>query len=138
VADDIPARLTGGDARRFGVVVGAAFVLLGALAAARGRGAAGALLAGVGAALVLTALLQPRALVPVERGWMATAVAMARVTTPVLLGVVYFGVITPIGVVRRLVGGNALAPAPRPRGGAAGWAARDARSQQRTDMERQF
>ena len=42
------------------------------------------------------------ALRPVYRGWMRFGLLLSRVTTPLILGIVFFLVITPIGLVRRL------------------------------------
>ncbi len=60
--------------------------------------------AALSAAFALAALLLPRALAPVERGWMRLAHLLGRVVTTVLLTVVFFLVITPLGLVMRLLG----------------------------------
>jgi hypothetical protein len=94
-------------------------------------GGAGAL----GAALVVLGLIRPAVLAPVYRGWMGLASVISKVTTPILLGAVYFLVITPIGILRRLTGHNPM------RAGATGgsfWVTRENLGRQRTDMERQF
>jgi hypothetical protein len=39
---------------------------------------------------------------------MGLALAISKVTTPIFLGLVYFGLITPIGLVRRALGHDAL------------------------------
>jgi hypothetical protein len=46
---------------------------------------------------------------PVYRGWMTFGLAMGRVTTPVLLGVVFLLVVTPIARLRALAGSDRLA-----------------------------
>jgi hypothetical protein len=56
----------------------------------------------------LSGLVLPSKLEPVERGWMAIAHALSRVTTPIFMGIVYFVVLTPIAFVRRLAGGNPM------------------------------
>jgi saxitoxin biosynthesis operon SxtJ-like protein len=108
VAEGISARLSPGEARRFGLVVGAAFLVLGALLWWRGRLMTSQVFWGVGAALILFGIILPRALVPVHRAWMGLALAISKVTTPVFLGAIYFLVITPIGLVRRVFGHDAL------------------------------
>jgi hypothetical protein len=60
-----------------------------------------ALLAGFG-------LLAPLALRPVYRVWMRFGLLLSRVTTPLILGIVFFLVISPIGLVRRLRKNDAL------------------------------
>lgn len=52
--------------------------------------------------LATMALLVPEWLRPVHRGWMTMALAISKVTTPVILGVVFFLVVTPMGLVMRL------------------------------------
>ena len=58
----------------------------------------------LGAALVLLALVAPRALAPAHRAWMTLAAMLAWINTRILLGLVFYGVVTPIGLVMRLVG----------------------------------
>lgn len=89
--------------RRFGLVVGGVFLALGALSAWRGHVWPPRVLWGLGGALVLPALVWPRLLRPVERGWMAVAEALAWVNTRLILGGVYYAVVTPVGFVRRML-----------------------------------
>ena len=135
MAEAIPTRLSHGEARRFGLLVGATFLALGALQWWRGWPSSALVFGVVGAALLLLGAMLPGALVPVRRVWMGLATAMSKVTTPVFMGVVYFGVITPIGVVRRLFGGRPLKS--RPKGGSR-WVARDSVARQPEDMQHQF
>jgi hypothetical protein len=115
-------------------MVGTAFLLIAAVALWRGRVLAGEVFAGVGAVLVLLGLVLPGALIPVHRVWMGLALAISKVTTPIFLGAVYFGVIAPIGLLRRLGGQNL---ARRSRSQASFWVSRDS-GPVRNDMERQF
>jgi hypothetical protein len=55
-------------------------------------------------ALVLPALVAPRILTPVHRAWMALGEVLAWINTRIILGVVFYGVVTPIGLVMRLTG----------------------------------
>jgi len=135
VAARVSARLTPGEGRRFGLTLGAAFLALAGLNAWRGHSLAARAFAGLGSALVAAALVVPARLGPVHRFWMALAAAISRVTTPVFLGLVYFVVLTPTGLVRRLAGRNRLA---RPSLSSSFWVAREVAARRRTDMERQF
>lgn len=63
----------------------------------------------VGGVLILWGAAAPASLRPVYRGWMRLAVLISRVTTPLVLGLVYFAMITPVGVMMRLAGRDALA-----------------------------
>ena len=53
--------------------------------------------------LVLPALVAPRILAPAYRAWMALAEVLAWVNTRIILGVVFFVVVTPIGLIMRLL-----------------------------------
>jgi len=100
--------LTPVDGRKFGLTVGGAFAVMGAVLWWRGHHAASAGCLAGGALLALTGLLLPTALSPVYRGWMGLAYLMSKVTTPIFMGAVYFLIITPMGLLMRLFGRNPL------------------------------
>ena len=133
MAAGIPARLTPVEGRRFGLTVGCAFVALAGLFWWRDHPTAMLLAATIGGLLVLGGLLVPGSLGPVYRGWMRMALAISRVTTPVFLGVVYFAVLTPIGMLRRALGHRALEHQSE-KGGY--WVVRG--EPRRSDLRRQF
>jgi len=135
VEEGIPARLSPREARRFGFVVGPAFLVLGALLFWRGRVVPAMVCGAVGAALVLFGAILPEWLVPVHRLWMGLAIAISKVTNPILMGVVYFGVLLPTGLIRRLVGGN---PLTRHVGDRSLWITRDKPAGSPEHLERQF
>jgi hypothetical protein len=54
--------------------------------------------------LVLPALVAPSVLKPAYRAWMALAEVLAWINTRIILGLVFFLVVTPIGLVMRLLG----------------------------------
>lgn len=135
MAAGIPARLTRAEARRFGLVVGGAFLALAGVAWWRGRPTTTGVLGTLGAALFLLGIVAPGALVPVRRAWMALAMAMSKVTTPIFLGIVYFGLFTPIGLLRRLVGRG---PLHVPARDGTRWVVRDGSGHRPEDMEHQF
>ena len=92
--------------RSFGLLVGGVLAAIGAAALAFGERplapwAGGGALA-LGLSLVVTALWAPGRLERVQAGWMRLARAVAWVNTRVVLAVVYFGMILPMGWVRRL------------------------------------
>jgi hypothetical protein len=121
--------------RRFGTTVGAAFIGLAALMAWRGSDTLWVVFAGVGVMLVLSGLVIPRALGPIERAWMAFALILSKFTTPVIMGVVYIGVITPIGALRRTFGGHPLVHAEL---NAGFWRPRPEGARRSKSMRRQF
>ena len=59
-------------------------------------------------ALILWALAAPATLRPVYRGWMQIGLLLSKVTTPLIMGVVFFLVVTPMGLIRRLIGKDAM------------------------------
>jgi hypothetical protein len=101
--------------RRFGLVVGAVLILIAI--AWRGDWAFGSgtrVLAGVGALLAVLGLAVPAALRPVYRVWMGLALVLGHVMTRVLLTLVFFLLVTPIGIVRRALGGDPIRRPPSP------------------------
>ena len=80
-------------------------------------------LAGAGAWLA-AALLFPRALAPLYRGWMKFGHVLGWINARIILGVVYFVVVTPIGLLLRLFGKDVLRMRMRPAGSY--WVKRDA------------
>ena len=85
--------------------------------------------------LILAGLATPNRLVPVYRAWMGLALLISKVTTPIFLGIVYFGVITPLGIARRLFGRNSL---KRPSDMSSFWMERPPATETRSDMARLF
>ncbi|HYU08063.1 MAG TPA: SxtJ family membrane protein [Gemmatimonadales bacterium] len=127
--------MSAAEGRRFGLTVGIAFAVLGGMAWWRGRVLVTAIALGVGLALLTAALVLPARLGPIHRAWMGLAAAMSKITTPIFMGVVYFAVLTPTGLLRRLAGKNSLL---RPRAARSFWVSRAAEAHRRTGMERQF
>ena len=56
-----------------------------------------------------TGLVAPMALRPVYRLWMRLGLLLNRVTTPLILGIVFYVVISPIGLLRRFRHNDAMA-----------------------------
>ena len=95
--------------REFGLIVGGVFVLLGSWWLFRGKffNAAYVFIT-LGAALVLFGVVLPRLLVVPRKLWMKLAEAMAYVSSRIILAIVFFLVLTPIGVVKRAMGWDPL------------------------------
>lgn len=62
----------------------------------------------MGAILALIALAMPLALKPLFRAWTAVGHVMGWINTRILLGLVFFLLITPLGLVMRLLGKRPL------------------------------
>ena len=128
------AGLTEGEGRRFGLTVGIAFLVLAGIALWRDRAAVATVLGATGAILILAGLAIPRRLGPVRDAWMALAHLLSRVTTPIFLGIMYFLVITPIGLLVRASGRSSIHRS-EVEGGF--WIER-AENARRSNLERQF
>jgi hypothetical protein len=89
-----------GSDRAFGLVVGAVALVVALAPLVRGGGVRRWAL-GVGVALLVAALARPAWLAPLNRAWMRLGRLLNRVTSPALLGAVYYGVLTPLGLLRR-------------------------------------
>lgn len=131
----IPAGLNAAQARKFGLTVGPAFLVFAGIFLWRDRGTASAVAASLGVLCILLALTAPGLLAPVERVWMRAAHAMSKVTTPIIMGVIYFLVFTPIALAMRAFGRNALV---HPQTDGSRWVSRRPEQQQRGGMDHQF
>jgi hypothetical protein len=131
----IPARLTPAEGRKFGLLVGAAFLALTALLWWRGAPAGMWVTGAIGALLVLGGLALPGHLGPIFRAWMGLAHLLSKVTTPIFMGIVYFVVLTPIGLLMRAFGRS---PLPSPVRGASAWSPRPTARADGNQMFRQF
>jgi hypothetical protein len=95
--------------REFGLVVGGVLLLLSAWWIYRGKFPVGSkCFAAIGALLVLLGLVLPKALVWPNKAWMGLAEVLSFISTRIILGVVFFGIVTPIGVIKRLMGWDPL------------------------------
>ena len=95
--------------REFGLIVGGVFVLLSLWWLYRGKFATAAyVLSTAGSALVLCGLVLPRILTVPRRLWLKLAEALSYVSSRIILGVVFFLVLTPIGLVKRAMGWDPL------------------------------
>jgi hypothetical protein len=132
LAERSPARLTPREGRKFALTLAIAFGVLAGVTRWREHPRAMLVFGALALAFALGGLLVPGKLGPVYRAWMGLAHAISKVTTPIFMGLVYFLVITPIGAIRRIVGGNPL----QANRGATGWI--DRRQTPRGDLTRQF
>jgi predicted membrane protein len=61
------------------------------------------------------ALIRPQWLQPVYRGWMRLGLLASRVMTPLVLGIVFFVMISPMAIVMRLMGKDPMRRALDPK-----------------------
>lgn len=53
-------------------------------------------------------LLNSKILTPLNKLWMRLGILLGAIVSPIVMGVVYFGVITPIGLIMKLFGKDVL------------------------------
>ena len=109
-----PEQVTDKQVRWFGVIMLIGLSLIGlalyrrATKAGEAAGALPVVLSCVGAVICAAALSVPRAMVPVYKAWMLLGHAMGAVVSRVILGVVFYVLMTPMGFVMRLSGRDLL------------------------------
>ena len=90
--------------RHFGLLVGAVFTVIG-LWPLVFRGESLRLWAiGIGGLLIAFGGILPQLLAPIHKGWMWVGHILGWINTRILLSIVFYAMVTPIGLVRRLMG----------------------------------
>jgi len=98
---------------KFAFTLAAAFAGLAAVANWRHRTVAAEVLFALAVAFLLLGLLVPMYLGPVQRAWMALGHSIGRVTSPIVLGAVYYLALSPVAYLRRTFGTSPLARDPK-------------------------
>jgi len=93
--------------KSFGVVFAIVFSIIGLWPLISG-GQPRSWALGVGAAFVGAAFLFPKALSPLNRLWTAFGLALHKVVNPLVMGLLFFMVVTPIGLLMRILGKRTL------------------------------
>lgn len=96
-----------GSERSFGLVFAIVFLLI-ALWPLLERASPRVWAIVVAVLFALCAWLTPRVLVPLNRLWFRFGELLHRIVSPVALGVIFFGAVTPYALVMRLFGRDAL------------------------------
>ena len=95
-------------AQKFGALMAFALAVMAGLAHYRGHAGSRNVSLALMFALGGLALMRPALLMPVERLWMRLGEAMGKVMQPIVLGAIYFLLITPVALVGRLFGRDPL------------------------------
>lgn len=93
--------------RSFGFVFSAFFLLVG-IAPLRRHHPIRIWALVVGVIFLAVSLLAPDILKPLNRAWMQLGRLLARVTTPIVTGLLFYLVFTPAGILARMMGRNPL------------------------------
>jgi hypothetical protein len=108
MATRVSARLTPAEGRAFALSLAGAFTAIAALFWWQGGGAPMWAAGSLAALLLLAGLTIPTRLRPALDAWMRLALVLSRITTPIVMGIVFYLVITPIGALLRALGKDPL------------------------------
>lgn len=96
------------DLRQFGLIVGGVFLVIG-LWPFVVRSEDPRLWAMVmGVALMVLGAVVPQSLKQIHFGWMKIGHVLGTINTRIILGVIFYGLITPMGLVMRLTGKDSM------------------------------
>ena len=95
------------DFRKFGITIGLFLIVIAGFLFWRGKESFEAILV-TGSALILLGLVIPVVLKPIYWIWMILAVILGWIMTRVILSLLFYVVITPIGIFSRLFGSKFL------------------------------
>ena len=137
IRDDLKQLKTGDrDLRKFGLLVGGVFAALGLIVLLRHKAHYPYFL-WPGAVLLASGVIFPRALKYVYLAWMSVAFVLGFIISHVILGLFFFLVITPIGLLARGFGKDFLSLKLDPKAKSY-WIPREPKAKLPTDYERQF
>lgn len=125
-----------GSERSFGVLFSAIFAVIGLwpLASVGNVRLWSLFLSGL---MLLAALARPSLLRPLNRLWFQIGLLLGKVTTPVVMALLFFFVVTPVALLMRLFGKDTMR-LKRGDGASSYWLARTPRGPQRGSMRDQF
>ena len=69
-------------------------------------------LSAIALAFLLVSLARPQLLAPLNRAWTQLAMLLYYVTNPIILGLIFFLIVTPLGLLMRWAGQDNLHPRP--------------------------
>lgn len=94
----------------FALTLAAGFAVVSAAAGVGGPSRVAFVAAALAGVSLLAAVFAPTRLRALRAAWMRAGAAIGVVTTPIVLGVIYFVVITPLGMAKRLSRGTPRRP----------------------------
>jgi len=58
--------------------------------------------------LLITTITNPKVLLPLNKLWMKFGILLGMIVSPILMGIIFFGIFTPIAMIMRLLGCDEL------------------------------
>jgi hypothetical protein len=110
----MPNEITKKQLRSFGFTVGGVFALIGIWPAVFRNEDLRWWSVVVATVLIVPALVYPKSLFWPHKGWMAVGHVLGWVNTRIILGIVFFGIVTPFGIIRRMLGKDSMGRRTRP------------------------
>ena len=95
------------DLKNFGVTIGFILLMIGAFLFVRGKDSF-IYFSSIGSILIILGAITPLTLKPIYKIWMTFAVIIGWIMTRVILSVLFFSIITIIGIFTRLIGKDFL------------------------------
>ena len=96
------------DLRQFGLLVGSVFAVIGLWPVVFRSESPRLWAIIVGSLLIALGAIAPQSLKQVHSGWMKVGHILGSINTKIILGIVYYLLITPMGLVMRLMGKDAM------------------------------
>ncbi len=62
----------------------------------------------IGAVLIVLALVAPKSLNPIYHGWMWFGLTLNKIETPIVLGIVFYLIVWPMGAIKKIFGEDAM------------------------------
>ncbi|MFA4982312.1 MAG: SxtJ family membrane protein [Candidatus Omnitrophota bacterium] len=122
--------------REFGLTIGIILVILGGVALWRGKGTYPYLFT-AGALFIIPGFILPGILKPLQKAWMGFAIVLGFFMSRLVLTIVFYGVVTPIGLITRISGKDIL-DEKMDKSKASYWIARSGQARPKEYYEKQF
>ncbi|NQW09984.1 MAG: hypothetical protein HQ481_08925 [Alphaproteobacteria bacterium] len=107
-------KTTRGSDRSYGLVFAAVFLIVGLWPLTDSEGAVRVWALGVAGVLMAAAVFHPALLAPINKLWFVLGLVMHAVVSPLIMAAVFFLVVTPIGLIRRVFVRDPLGLRPDP------------------------
>lgn len=124
------------DLRKFGLTVGIVLVLIAAVLFYFEKSSS-VYFAVIGAVLILTAVIYPKILKLLNKIWMGLAITLGFVMSRVIIAILFYLVLTPIGLLAKLFGKKFM-DLKYNKSAESYWEIRSIKEKKQLDYERQF